>query len=126
MRRARLLLAFAFAIGLTACGGDAPGDGASGIRGRALAGPQCPVEVAGSPCPDAPWEGTVVAIDAASGDRHSVETDADGRFELALAPGTYEITIDVESSPPFAKPQSVSVEAGAFTDVTVAVDTGIR
>ena len=123
MRRSLVL---ALVLGLTACGGGETGDGSSGIRGQALAGPQCPVEVAGSPCPDAPWQGTVVAIDTSSGDRYSVETDDEGRFELRLAPGSYEVTIDAETSPPSAKPQTVSVAAGAFTDVTVSVDTGIR
>ena len=122
----RRLLVLVLAFGVTACGGGETGDGASGIRGRALAGPQCPVEVAGSPCPDAPWQGTVVAIETSSGDRYSVETDDEGRFELPLPPGSYEVTIDAEVSPPVAKPQTVSVAAGAFTDVTVSVDTGIR
>jgi hypothetical protein len=113
-------------VPLAACGASGSGDGTSGIRGRALAGPQCPVEVAGSPCPAVAWEGTVVAIDAESGDEFTVETDAEGRFEIALEPGRYEVTIASDSQPPFAKPQAVRVEPGAFTSVTVAVDTGIR
>jgi hypothetical protein len=68
----------------------------------------------------------VIATDVATGDAATVETDADGRFELALPPGTYEVSIVSESPPPFAKPQTVEVEAGAFTTITVAVDTGIR
>jgi hypothetical protein len=55
-----------------------------------------------------------------------VETDADGRFELPLEPGTYEVSIVSDSSPPFAKPVSVTVEPGTFAEITVAVDTGIR
>jgi phosphatidate phosphatase APP1 len=84
------------------------------------------VEVEGSPCPDVPYEGTVVATDAATGDAFTVETDAQGRFELPLAPGTYEVSIESESQPPFAKPQTVTVEQGAFAEITVTVDTGIR
>jgi hypothetical protein len=120
-------IALVVALTLAACGGADAGDGtaSSGIRGRALAGPQCPVEIAGSPCPDLPWQGTVIAI-GASGEEHAVTTDAEGRFELALEPGTYEVSIDAASSPPFAKPQTVTVEVGAFTEVTVSVDTGIR
>lgn len=123
----RIALVFvALAIGACGADGEGSGDGSSGIRGQALAGPQCPVEVEGSPCPDLPYEGTVVATDADSGDSFTVETDAEGRFELALAPGSYEVSIRSESQPPFAKPQTVTVEQGAFTRVIVSVDTGIR
>lgn len=122
----RIVALLLVAVGLSACGGDGSGDGTSGIRGRALAGPQCPVEIEGSPCPDLPWEGTVLAVDAQSGEEFTVQTDADGRFRLSLAPGTYEVTIEAGSSPPFAKPQTVTVEEGAFAEIVVSVDTGIR
>jgi hypothetical protein len=114
------------AVALASCGGAGAGDDTSGIRGRALSGPQCPVEVQGSPCPDLPYEGTVVATDTETGEGFTVETDAQGRFELPLEPGTYEVSIVSESSPPFAKPQTVTVDPGSFTEIVVAVDTGIR
>jgi hypothetical protein len=113
------------AIALAACGAGS-GDGSSGIRGRVFAGPQCPVEVEGSPCPDVPWEGTVVATDTSTGDRFTTTTDADGRFELPLAAGSYEVSIDAGSDLPFAKPQTVTVEEGVFAEIVVSVDTGIR
>jgi hypothetical protein len=114
------------AVAVASCGGAGSGDGTSGIRGQALAGPQCPVEIQGSPCPPVPYEGTIVATDVESGKDYTVNTDADGRFELPLEPGTYEVSILSDSSPPFAKPQSVTVEPGSFAEITVAVDTGIR
>jgi hypothetical protein len=114
------------ALALGACGATGSGDGTSGIEGRALAGPQCPVAVEGSPCPDLPWEGTVVATAVSSRDEFTVETDADGAFRLPLAPGDYVLTIRAGSSPPFATPQAVTVERGAFADVVISVDTGIR
>ena len=52
------------AVALASCGGAGAGDGSSGIRGQALAGPQCPVETQASPCPLVPYEGTVIAADA--------------------------------------------------------------
>jgi hypothetical protein len=114
------------AVAVASCGGVGAGDGTSGIRGQVLAGPQCPVEVQGSPCPDLPYEGTVIATDTQSGDEFTVETDPQGRFELSLEPGTYEVSIVSESSPPSAKPQSVTVDPGSFTEIVVSVDTGIR
>jgi hypothetical protein len=126
MRRATVL-AVLLAFLAAACGDGGAGDAASGIRGRALAGPQCPVEVAGTPCPDEPWRGTVVATATETGDRHTAESDASGRFELPLEPGTYELSIEADGGgPPFAKPQTVTVEPGSFSEVTLLVDTGIR
>ena len=114
------------ALALVACAASGSGDGSSGIRGRALAGPRCPVVVEGSPCPDLPWQGTVVATAASSGDEFTVDTDTGGAFRLSLLPGEYVLTIRAASSPPFAKPQTVVVEPGAFVDVVIPVDTGIR
>jgi hypothetical protein len=114
------------AVALASCGGSAAGDGTSGIRGQALAGPQCPVETQASPCPPVPYEGTVIATDVESGAEYTVDTDTDGRFELPLEPDTYEVSIVSDTPPPFAKPQIVTVEPGSFTEITVSVDTGIR
>jgi hypothetical protein len=125
VKRFAPVLVLVAALALGACGASGSGDGTSGIRGQALAGPQCPVEIEGSPCPDRPFEGTVVATNTEDED-FTVDTDAQGRFELALAPGTYEVSIVSEDQPPFAKPQTVEVQPGAFTRITVAVDTGIR
>jgi hypothetical protein len=116
----------AVAVAVASCGGPGAGDGTSGIRGQALAGPQCPVEIQGSPCPPVPYEGTVVATDVESGAEYEVDTDADGRFDLPLEPGTYEVSILSDSSPPFAKPQTVTIEPGSFREIVVSVDTGIR
>ncbi len=49
----------------------------------------------------------------------TASTDADGRFELSLSPGTYEVTIDAASTPPTAEPQTVTVEEGSFTEIEV-------
>jgi len=123
MKRFALVLV---ALAVASCGGAGAGDGSSGIRGQALSGPQCPVEVQGSPCPDLPYEGTVIATNTETGEEFTVETDSEGRFELSLESGTYEVSIVSESSPPFAKPQTVTVEPGSFTEIVVSVDTGIR
>ena len=122
MRRvAPILLLFLAA----ACAMDAE-DGSSGVRGQVFAGPQCPVEQEGSPCPDLPFVGVVVA----SMDGREVartETDAVGRFELALAPGTYALVAEGEAGRfPVGEPQDVIVPEGTFVAITLTVDTGIR
>jgi hypothetical protein len=114
------------AVAVASCGGAGAGDGMSGIRGQVLAGPQCPVETQGSPCPPVPYEGTVVATDVESGADHTVDTDAQGRLELPLEPGTYAGSILSQSTPPSAQPQTVTVESGSFREIVVSVDTGIR
>jgi hypothetical protein len=124
MRSAVLVVCLALALG--SCG-DGP-SGTSGIRGTAHLGPQCPVEQAGSPCPDLPFDGEV-RVSTPDGDEvATAATENDGSFELALDPGTYVVDVVVSNAggPPFAKPVSVEVTDGRFTDVDVAVDSGIR
>lgn len=107
---------------LVACGPE----GTGGIEGRVLAGPVCPVETEGSPCPPSPWEGTVRATGA---DGSTVETtsDAEGRYSLRLPPGTYVVTAVTETaSLPAAIPVEVTVVEGSSQVLDLEVDTGIR
>lgn len=118
------------AYALTACaseGGDEIAS-SSGVRGQVLLGPTCPVEQVGSPCPDEPVEG--VDVRAVTGGETIAETTSgeDGRFELELPPGRYTLEAVVAPDGPgmFAKPVAVTVTAGAFVEVVVSVDSGIR
>jgi hypothetical protein len=130
MRSLAIALTASLALMLAACGDDAPDPAdapAGGVRGIVTAGPQCPVVVAGSPCPDRPWQGTV-RISATQGDVvREVETDDRGRFEIALGAGSYvvEAVTDPERMST-GSPQTVTVVDGAWAEVTVLVDTGIR
>ena len=123
------VLVVALALVLSACGdGPGAGDGSSGIRGTAHVGPQCPVEQAGSPCPDAPFDGEVRVSTPEGDEVATAPTGQDGSFEVALEPGSYVVDVVVENpgGPPFAKPVTVEVQAGSFTEVDLAVDSGIR
>jgi hypothetical protein len=124
----RIAIAALIAVGLAAgaCGAGGGAAATSGIRGRALVGPMCPVETQNSPCPDVPYHGTVVATDTDSGKQYTTESNEKGAFQLSVPPGTYEVSIVSESPPPFAKPQTVTVPADAFVQVTLSVDSGIR
>jgi hypothetical protein len=109
---------------LTACGGTSAGSSDSGIRGRAVISPACPVE----PCTVAepPYEGSFVVR---KGDNvlATVKTDAEGRFEMRLAPGPYVLQSEVEAEAlPLLKPVEVTVREHEFTNVTLAFDSGIR
>jgi Carboxypeptidase regulatory-like domain len=112
---------------LTACASDEAAS-SSGVRGQVLLGPSCPVVQEGSPCPDEPLGG--VEIRALAGGEATAQTTSgeDGRFELELPPGRYTLEAVVGPDGPgmFAKPVAVTVTAGAFVEVVVPVDSGIR
>ena len=98
----------------------------SGIEGRVLLGPQCPVVTGGSPCPDKPVSAEVVAMRLDDRKVFTVQSGSDGRFRLALGPGTYEVQALVTAGAMFAKPVNVTVPPGEFVSVDVLLDTGIR
>jgi len=100
----------------------------SGVRGRVRLGPQCPVEQAGTPCPDKLVAAEVQVFQAGSDDLvTSTDSEEDGRFRVDLDPGSYEVLPVVsESGLPFAKPVQVTVEAGEYSRVTLNLDSGIR
>jgi len=113
-----------------ACGGAVVnGSDASGIEGRATIGPQCPVEIVGSPCPDLAFS-SVITVRTSDGNTVLVtETGDDGRFRIPLPPGTY--TIEAEPVEPggiarMEPLEPVTVRADTFTNVTISFDSGIR
>jgi len=129
VRRRLLVLALAIAaLSLASCGERVSGSKAdTGVRGVVLAGPQCPVEQAGSPCPDEPMSYIEVRATADGSIVATGRTDDEGRFELLLPPGDYVIEAVLPAGgPPSAKPTNVTVPERGFSQVTVLVDTGIR
>jgi hypothetical protein len=94
----------------------------SGIRGRAMISPACPVE----PCSVAepPYEGSFVVR---KGDNvvATVKTDSTGRFEVRLEPGDYVLQSEAEALP-LLKPFEVTVREHELTNVNLAFDSGIR
>jgi hypothetical protein len=115
---------------LTACASDGGDDAASssGVRGQVLLGPTCPVVQEGSPCPDEALGGVEVRALADGEAMAQTTSGEDGRFELELPPGRYtlEAVVDPDGPGLFAKPVAVTVTAGAFVEVVVPVDSGIR
>lgn len=101
----------------------------SGVEGQTFLGPLCPVVQADTPCPDQPYADAMLAVLDASGKEIArLHTDAQGRFQLLLAPGNYTLRpMPSEGMPlPFAPEQTFSVADGQFTALTVLYDSGIR
>lgn len=101
----------------------------SGIEGQVKIGPMCPVIEEGTPCPDEPYEATIVVKDSKSGRQvATVQSGPDGMFHVMLAPGEYVLEPQSPNpgAPPYAEPQTVTVEADQFTYVEILYESGIR
>ena len=125
-----LVAAAAAAVLLFACKSEEEKPPAtSGIEGQVLIGPMCPVVQEGTPCPDEPYQATIVIWNAGqTKEIVTIETKADGRFRVPLPPGEYYIDPQPPDSggPPTPIPQTVTVPPDSFLQVTVQYDSGIR
>jgi hypothetical protein len=125
-------LALAAVLIVSGCGTATPSASSSdssapdsGISGVTVAGPQCPVQIAGQPCPPRPVSVRVVVQDLA---RHEVATfnsDDQGRFRVRLPAGDY-LLVTTDPHGPLLKPEHVTVVAGRYTELSLLLDTGIR
>ena len=100
----------------------------SGIEGIALAGPTCPVVRPDDPaCADRPVVGAAIHILAADGvEVATLETNAAGRFAVALEAGRYRVVADPAEGVMHAPgPIDVTV-AGTAESIQLDYDTGIR
>ena len=110
-------------------GGGSGATGASGIVGKAVAGPVCPVVRANDPnCDPRPIPDTVVVVRSLDGSEVArVRTDPSGAFQVALPPGSYTVGGDQTAGFPIAPaPVAVTVVANTQTSVELLFDTGIR
>jgi hypothetical protein len=113
-------------LGLAACGGSTEFGLDTGLEGTARRGPIYPVCRPEQPC-DAPLStrfdllrGTQVVV--------SFRSDANGRFLVRVAPGTYLVVPDA-SAPlldPRGQGEKVIVGVSGLTSVELEFDTGIR
>jgi hypothetical protein len=110
---------------LSACAGAATTSAKdSGIQGKAIYGPTCPVQRIGGPSCQRPYSGQIVIH---QGDRTitTIRSAADGTFRVALPPGAYTIS-SAGTGLPVVKPFDVTVKPHTFTTITVMFDSGIR
>lgn len=86
----------------------------------------CPVEQAGSPCPDEPVGGARISVLRDGEAVRTATSDPQGRFQIALAPGRYTLQVEPGAAGMFAKPVEIEVPPGSFVRVDLVIDTGIR
>jgi len=103
-----------------------PSQDGSGIEGRVVIGPTCPVVVAENPCLDRPYQATITVLASTGEIVTRLVSQADGTFRLSLAPGTYILQGESNGAYPRAPRVEVTIEGGNYTHVTLAYDTGIR
>jgi hypothetical protein len=119
-----VLAACALAAGLSSM--NVEGRSSSGVRGKVLYGPTCPVERIGQSCVE-PYDATVrIRRESTRKLVAKVRSGDDGRFTVRLRPGHYVIE-PVSGDPyPRASSQAVLVHAHHFARVTIRFDSGIR
>lgn len=113
----------ALAVG-SASGASGPTD--SGIRGRVLLGPTCPVQRPGHSCtrPYQAW--LTIRREPSATVTMRLRSAPDGRFTAQLAAGRYLLQPRNGRPFPRAGSQTVTVSRHRFTEVTVQFDSGIR
>lgn len=100
----------------------------SGITGKVLVGPMCPVMIEGQECPDQPYQATLTVTNLEGRQIVQFQTDKQGNFSISLAPGEYILHPETpDDAPlPFADEQRFTVTPGEFTRLIVQYDSGIR
>lgn len=111
---------------LTACAASAANTTTSGIYGQATIGPMCPVMQANVPCPDKPYQAAITVLNQSRAKVTRFTTDAQGNFKIGLKPGAYILVPESPKVMPHAGEQTVTVQAGQFTPVTISYDSGLR
>ncbi len=99
---------------------------ASGISGRVLIGPTCPVQRIGETCVR-PYQGTI-AIHRGRTKRliARVRSSPSGTFRVGLAPGRYELVPQAGRAFASSSARTVTVRSDRYTSVVISFDSGIR
>ncbi len=129
--RTSLRLASVLLVGLVAACGPSGGSGGdsgatAALAGSVVAGPACPVEQAGTPCPPNPVPSALVQLLDESTVVAQTRTGADGRFHLLAPPGRFMVPVASEIGLPSEVMKSVRLRTGDTTTVEMMLDSGIR
>ena len=123
--RARSVSA-ALALTWLACG-TAP-SAATGVRGVVLRGPVAPGPEPVGGASEAPFAALFHVLDRSGAEVARFQSDGEGRFEVALREGMYEVVPD-DSAPlldPAGQRRDVTVPEDGYADVVLHFDTGLR
>lgn len=112
--------------------GQIQGDGKSGVFGKVLIGPTCPVVFPGQTgCEDKPLEAEIIVL-ASDNTRElgKFKSDAQGNYRIALPAGTYTLKPAPRSTQmtlgSIGKPEIVTIEENQFIEINLYYDSGIR
>ncbi len=94
--------------------------------GYVTAGPTCPVERPGQPCPPHPVSAAIDAHDSSGNTVASTRSDSSGRYALSLPPGSYVLVVVIPSVLPHCPDTAVTVRPSSTTRADIHCDTGIR
>lgn len=101
------------------------GSEASGVEGQVSIRPVRPVERKGVPN-QRPYQARITVLDPAGREVAVVDSDAEGKFRMALPPGTYVLRPESSGLYPRASEQRVEVGRNRVTRVDIVYDSGMR
>jgi hypothetical protein len=112
---------------MAACGSQQPGAGsrASLVVGTVVAGPVSPVARPGEPA-TRPVSRATVEARRGSDIVVVARTDASGRYELTLEPGSYDILAKADRYFSKEPGKTITISSGETITVNFVLDTGIR
>src|SRR5512135_3507416 len=121
----RFILSTLFLL-MVSCSPQVPAN--TGVEGQVFIGPTCPVVQINNPCPDKTYQDTLTILNPAGRKVLKFTTDAEGRFQVSLAPGNYILHPETPAGQPmpFGRELPFSVIDGQFTQLKVIYDSGIR
>jgi len=127
---ATLVVGLAFVVAVAACGSPTtPATNAQRpgmLSGRITAGPTCPVEQAGHPCPPQPVAAQVVVRDRSGRTVATTRSRADGTYQLSVAAGAVALEVLPPGPFPRCTPVDVTVAPAQAIRADITCDTGIR
>ncbi len=101
----------------------------SGVRGKVLLGPTCPVErIPPDPsCAEKPYATAIMVYRAGSKTPFIIgNSDKSGAFEFSLPPGSYILAANGATMLPRCNEENVTVSPNAYASIDISCDTGIR
>jgi hypothetical protein len=113
------IIAASGAVAAYAATESGSGSRGSGIYGRVLLGPPCPIALERPTCSDRPLRASFAVSRASGGKRvATVRSGQDGRFRRAIEPGIYRLN-PRPTGRAIGTPVKVRVPAGQYVRVTI-------